>query len=98
MLGIKPGAAGSGSKYSNHCAILPPNFIPLLSVYFETGRQTNAGSIQINIGSGTTGQSHTWKVMHCSKVEFDSKAIRCQVPEYYVCRFPGYKLRLDIPC
>ena len=29
MLGIKPGAAGSGSKYGNHCA-----FLPLLLVYF----------------------------------------------------------------
>ena len=23
MLGIEPGAAGSGSKYANHCAMLP---------------------------------------------------------------------------
>ena len=24
MLRFKPGAAGSGSKYANHCAMLPP--------------------------------------------------------------------------
>ena len=24
MLGIKPWAAGSGSKFANHCAVLPP--------------------------------------------------------------------------
>ena len=29
MLRIEPGAAGSGSKYANHCAMLPPNHILL---------------------------------------------------------------------
>ena len=27
MLGFEPGAAGSGSKYVNHCAMLPPTAI-----------------------------------------------------------------------
>ena len=27
MLGIKPGAAGSGSKHANHCAMLPRSLI-----------------------------------------------------------------------
>ena len=26
MLGTEPGAAGSGSKYANHCVMLPPTY------------------------------------------------------------------------
>jgi len=33
------------------------------AVYFETGRQTNAGSINFNLGAGApAGQTRTWKV------------------------------------
>ena len=31
-------------------------------VYIETGRQTSAGTIQINIGAGAVNQIRTWKV------------------------------------
>ena len=32
------------------------------AVYIETGRQTSAGNIQINIGAGAANQIRTWKV------------------------------------
>ena len=36
MLGIKPRAAGSGSQYANHCAMLPPPFISFLNIYVSS--------------------------------------------------------------
>ena len=32
MVGIEPGAAGSGSKYANHCALPPPCFSKTFSL------------------------------------------------------------------
>ena len=38
------------------------NFLIIFSVYIETGRQANAGNININVATLPVGQIRTWKV------------------------------------